>query len=227
MGFFRCLILIAMLFQIFHMFVWADTPTETETETSTATPTETETETPTYTHTPTATETSTVTPTATETETHTPTYTHTPTATETSTVTPTATLQDSPTITETATITPTPSISPTLTPSVTASPSPTEGFVNAVFDEVHLERKVFTPGGVVFDRLRIFFKSRAQAEDIRVKIFNLKNHLVRELVVQNLGDQYLSEWDGRDTAGRIRQGIYIYQIEIEGKAFNGTCVLAQ
>jgi hypothetical protein len=162
-----------------------------------------------------------MTPTITLTATYTTTYTATPTPS------PTATLQDSPTITETATISPTPSISPTSTQSITASPSPTEGFAKVVFDGVYLERKIFTPGGVVFDRLRIFFKSRAQAQNIRVKIFNLKNHLVRELVVQNLGDRYLSEWDGRDTAGRIRQGIYIYQIEIEGKAFNGTCVLAQ
>lgn len=58
-----------------------------------------------------------------------------------------------------------------------------------------------------------------------MRIFNLRNRLIKPLVVQNLGNQYLAEWDCRDESNRIKQGIYFYQIEIKGKSNNGTFVL--
>ena len=51
--------------------------------------------------------------------------------------------------------------------------------------------------------------------------------LIKELSIRNIGDQYLAEWDCRNENKQIKQGIYIYQIEIEGQAVNGTFVIAK
>jgi len=85
---------------------------------------------------------------------------------------------------------------------------------------------VVTPLGSQCRTLRLYFKSNESPAGIRVRIFTLRNDLVRELSVRNLGDQYLAEWDGC-YQGEIRQGIYVYQIEAGGRAFNGALVIAK
>jgi len=90
-----------------------------------------------------------------------------------------------------------------------------------------LETKVITPYGRDFRTLRIYFKSLETERNIRVRIFNLHNKEVIKLDIQNMGNRYLAEWDGRDQNNQIKQGIYIYQIEIRGKAYNGTFVIAK
>ena len=79
----------------------------------------------------------------------------------------------------------------------------------------------------MFKTLRVHLKSSEPAPAIRMRIFTLHNALVKEVGVQNLGTEYLAEWDGQDDQGRIKQGIYIYQIEINGRAYNGSFVVAK
>jgi hypothetical protein len=90
-----------------------------------------------------------------------------------------------------------------------------------------LESKLVTPAGQRFNRLRIYFKSREDQGAIHVRIFNLHGGLMQEVSVQNIGDQYLAEWDGSDSRVRVKQGIYIYQVEIGGHAYNGAFVIAK
>jgi hypothetical protein len=73
----------------------------------------------------------------------------------------------------------------------------------------------------------VHFKSKEAAAQIRFRIFTLQNRLVKELRLQNVGNEYIAEWDGQDDRQEIHQGIYIYQIEVNGKAYNGTCVIAK
>jgi hypothetical protein len=94
--------------------------------------------------------------------------------------------------------------------------------------DVHLESKVVLPIGSRLSRpLRIYFKSSEPQDQIHVRILNLRNALVSEPAVQNLGNQYLVEWDGRSADTQIQQGIYIYQLEIRGHAYNGVFVIAK
>ncbi|MCK5243388.1 T9SS type A sorting domain-containing protein, partial [bacterium] len=159
----------------------------------------------------------------------TPTYTHTedpntPTITPTWTITSTITLTW--TITPSSTITPTGTVTSTITPTATFSLTTTPRFTDKTFLDIRLEAKIVTPmAPPPFNRLRIFFKSNEPRKNIRVRIFNLHNRMIKELAVQNLGNQYLAEWDCRDKRNLIKQGIYFYQIEINGNAYNGTFVL--
>jgi hypothetical protein len=105
--------------------------------------------------------------------------------------------------------------------------TPTYRPVSDTFAEVRLETKIVTPYNSSFNHLRIYFRSKQPAADIRVKIFNLHNALINEITVQDHGEYYLAEWDCRDRNNRIKQGIYIYQIEAEGKAYNGAFVVAK
>ncbi len=75
--------------------------------------------------------------------------------------------------------------------------------------------------------LRMTFKSAEPAEQIRIRIYSLRGTMIKELTAQNLGNQFGVEWDGRDQENQITQGIYVYQIEIRGKAYRGVFVIAK
>jgi len=115
----------------------------------------------------------------------------------------------------------------TITPTATHTVTVTPRFSDQLFAGTHLESKIVTPGSSTFRTLRIYFKSSAASGRIRAKVFNLQSDLIKELTVQNLGDQFLAEWDGRDSHNQVRQGIYLYQIEIDGRAYNGSFVVAK
>jgi hypothetical protein len=140
-------------------------------------------------------------------------------------MTPTITLTrtNTPTVTASATCTPTLTPSASVTQTVTLTPR----FSDDLFADVRLEAKLVTPSGQHFNHLRVFFKSREDLGAIRVRVFNLHGALAAEVQVQNTGNQYLAEWDGKDTHGRVEQGIYIYQVEIGGHAYNGAFVIAK
>jgi hypothetical protein len=75
--------------------------------------------------------------------------------------------------------------------------------------------------------MRLYFKSREELGTIRVRIYTVHGALAQEVSVQNTGNQYLAEWDGKNTRGQVEQGIYIYQVEIGGRAYNGAFVIAK
>jgi|GEM_PF-7009371 len=169
--------------------------------------------------------------TATSTITTTPTITETPVDTATSTGTPTITA--TPTVSPTTTVTPTVTVTPTITltsvatMTATATVTGTAAFTDQAIAEVRLAAKVITPQGTVFNRMQLFFKSRETVENIRVHVFTLRGERVKTLSVQNVNDRYLAEWDGRHNDGQIKQGIYVYQVEVSGKVYNGAFVVAQ
>lgn len=114
---------------------------------------------------------------------------------------------------------------PVVLPTLTATPSPP--LTDQLFQDLWVETKVVTPAGRQFQTLRLFFKSREPAQNIKVRIFNIHNYLIKEVAVQNLGTQYLAEWDCRNNNNQVKQGIYIYQIEIKGRSYNGVFVVAK
>lgn len=58
------------------------------------------------------------------------------------------------------------------------------------------------------------------------KIYDITGAEVADLQPGSTEDSLI--WDGRDKNGNIvHSGVYIYQIEVEGKVFNGTIVVAK
>jgi len=63
-----------------------------------------------------------------------------------------------------------------------------------------------------------FFLSEINA-GFKIKIFTIRGRLIRTITTER-------EWDGRDDQGRmVEGGLYLYQIEAEGKRVSGTVVL--
>jgi hypothetical protein len=142
-------------------------------------------------------------------------------------MTATPTISATTTVTRTATASPTVTATPIATGTVTETVTVTPRFTDKTFAEVALASKIVTPYGSAFRTLRIYFKSSEPAESIHVRIFTLRNALVREVAIRNLSDRFVAEWDGRNNDNQVKQGIYIYQIEINGKVYNGAFVIAQ
>jgi hypothetical protein len=68
------------------------------------------------------------------------------------------------------------------------------------------------------------------SEDARIRIFRLNGSLVRELKARTIQATTTieSSWDGLDSQGtQCGDGIYIYQIALTGKHYNGIVVLAR
>jgi hypothetical protein len=88
-------------------------------------------------------------------------------------------------------------------------------------------RKIFTPNGDgVNDVFEVYFENPLDSAISHAKIFDIKGAEVSDFQLGLSGDSLL--WDGRGHDGRIaRGGVYIFQIESEGKTFNGTIVLAK
>jgi len=121
-----------------------------------------------------------------------------PTPTPTSTVTPT------PSRTAPVTFTPTATLTPTLTP----QPEASRGAV------------IPNPFMPKFGR-RVHFNYGLDAlgKPFTIRILNLRGRIVRTLRGE-------AEWDGRDDAGgRCEGGVYLYQIEAEGRRYGGTLSL--
>jgi hypothetical protein len=99
------------------------------------------------------------------------------------------------------------------------------GTVFAVLQTV--PRKIFTPNGDgVNDEFQIFFENPNDSMLSFAKVFDLMGAEVSDLKLGATENSLL--WDGRGRSGSVEAGgIYIYQIQAEGKTWNGTCVLAK
>lgn len=84
--------------------------------------------------------------------------------------------------------------------------------------------KVFTPGTSPYEKMT-FYVDNPTGDKVTGKIFDLRGEYVADIKV--LGDPTATtvslEWDGKNT----RKGVYIYQIEGDGKVVNGTIILAR
>ncbi len=93
-------------------------------------------------------------------------------------------------------------------------------------------RKIFTPNGDgVNDDITLLLENPKDSMVSQAKIFDVTGAEVADfqigVVAGQLGVTSL-KWDGRTRTGEIaRSGVYIYQVQAEGKVINGTIVVAR
>jgi len=88
--------------------------------------------------------------------------------------------------------------------------------------------RIFTPeeSNSTINRVNFYFENPNFAE-VTIRIFDITGALIKDNLPRRMG---LNEiyWDGTDKNGKIvKGGIYIYQIEAEGKIINGTVIVAK
>lgn len=88
-------------------------------------------------------------------------------------------------------------------------------------------RRIFTPNADgVNDSFQIFFENPKDSVISQSKVFDITGAEVSDLQLGPTGDSLA--WNGRDKSGRVAPGgIYIYQLQAEGRTWNGTVVLAK
>lgn len=88
-------------------------------------------------------------------------------------------------------------------------------------------RRIFTPNGDgVNDNFQIFFENPQASVISQAKVYDITGAEISDLQLGPTGDSL--GWNGRDRHGRVAGGgIYIYQIQTEGRTWNGTLVLAK
>ena len=88
--------------------------------------------------------------------------------------------------------------------------------------------RIFTPNGDIKNDEVAFSYKNANLSSIVCWIYDIKGSVVRQLDIEGLEDEGEFTWDGKDENNDVApSGIYIYQIEVEGKTINGTIVLAK
>ncbi|MFH1259996.1 MAG: gliding motility-associated C-terminal domain-containing protein [Elusimicrobiota bacterium] len=99
----------------------------------------------------------------------------------------------------------------------------------AAADEFELTKvypRIFTPNNDGLNDLVYFYFSNPQDSLVSCRIFDI---LGRETVNLHWGGERDSlVWNGRDDQGNaVSSGVYIYQIEAEGKTLNGVIIVAR
>ncbi len=79
------------------------------------------------------------------------------------------------------------------------------------------------------DECKIWITSEKDISGSLTKIYDRKGRLIRSLTTEHFqGDRYYSTWDGRDSYNyQISSGMYIFKVEIDGKAYQGSIVVAK
>ena len=87
--------------------------------------------------------------------------------------------------------------------------------------------RIFTPNGDTINEKVIFRYENDEESSIVCWIYDIRGAVVRQLDVVETGENEFF-WDGKDENNDlVPSGVYIYQIEVEGKTINGTIVLAK
>lgn len=87
-------------------------------------------------------------------------------------------------------------------------------------------KKTFTPNGDGINDTINFVFENPKDSPLSGKVFNLQGAFVSDLTVGSDGSSLV--WDGKENGGApVPKGVYIYQIEVEGKNLNGTIVVAR
>jgi len=90
-----------------------------------------------------------------------------------------------------------------------------------------VEPKIFSPdeSNTIISKARIYIDNPNYSE-IRSTIFDMDGRVLRSSLPRE--QETVLYWDGRDSDDRIvPSGVYIYQIEADGRAVNGTIVVAR
>ena len=91
---------------------------------------------------------------------------------------------------------------------------------------VKLSPKIITPNGDGINDAANFIFTNPDNETVEGMIFDLSGSVVRDNLPSSSNTSLI--WDGRDNSGCVVSGkVYIYQIKIGGRVFNGTVVLAK
>ncbi len=91
---------------------------------------------------------------------------------------------------------------------------------------VKLSPKIITPNGDGINDVANFIFTSPDNETVEGMIFDLSGSVVRDNLPTSSSTSLT--WDGRDNSGSVVSGkVYIYQIKIGDKVFNGTVVLAK
>ncbi|HUW22695.1 MAG TPA: T9SS type B sorting domain-containing protein [bacterium] len=100
------------------------------------------------------------------------------------------------------------------------APAATEFSLNKVYP------RIFTPNNDGLNDVVNFEYANPNEKGIVCRIFDIRGALVRQL---DIGQSETSfAWDGKDEKGKVApSGVYIYQLEGEGKVINGTVILAK
>jgi gliding motility-associated-like protein len=87
--------------------------------------------------------------------------------------------------------------------------------------------RLFTPNGDGRNEEVTFEYENIKESSIVCWIYDIKGAVVRQLDIVETGENKFT-WNGRDENKEVApSGVYIYQIEVEGKTINGTIVLAK
>jgi len=86
--------------------------------------------------------------------------------------------------------------------------------------------RIFTPNNDGLNDEVVFDYANPNNKGVVCRIFDIRGALVRQL---DIGPRETSfAWDGKDERGKVvLSGVYIYQLEAEGKVTNGTVILAK
>jgi len=100
------------------------------------------------------------------------------------------------------------------------APAATEFTLNKVYP------RIFTPNNDGLNDVVNFEYANPNEKGIVCRIFDIRGALVRQLDIGQTETSFA--WDGKDEKGRVAlSGVYIYQLEGEGKVVNGTVILAK
>lgn len=90
------------------------------------------------------------------------------------------------------------------------------------FDAFSVSNRFLTPNGDGRNDNVVFRFDNPRDARITGKIFDLKGRLVTTVPRKT---QFTLEWDGTADGRAVTSGVYVYQIEGDGKRFNGTLVV--
>jgi len=103
--------------------------------------------------------------------------------------------------------------------------------VTGDFDVELVPPKIFAPRDTdaTLKQMEFWVKNPTNSTKLTGKIYDLTGAVVGDIKYDRYSDPYsVMYWDGQDSNGKyVRGGVYIYQIEMDGKVVNGTIVVAK
>ncbi len=101
-----------------------------------------------------------------------------------------------------------------------------EAFAATEFTLNKVYPRIFTPNNDGLNDEVQFQYDNPNTKGIVCRIFDIRGALVRQLDIGQTETSFT--WDGKDEKGKVApSGVYIYQLEGEGKVINGTVILAK
>jgi gliding motility-associated-like protein len=101
-----------------------------------------------------------------------------------------------------------------------------ESFAATEFTLNKVYPRIFTPNNDGLNDVVNFEYANPNEKGVVCRIFDIRGALVRQLDIGQTETSFA--WDGKDEKGRVApSGVYIYQLEGEGKVVNGTVILAK